>query len=114
MEVVWARGAVDVREVTEDLSRDSAYTTVKTVMERLTKKGILVRQREGKAYRYTPVLSRADLEAQIAQQASRHLLDYFGRVALTHFVGAAREDPAHLEELRHLLDTLADEEEKKV
>jgi hypothetical protein len=34
-------------------------------------------------------------------------------VGLTHFVEVAREDPAQLEELRRLLDTLAEEEEKK-
>lgn len=112
MEVVWARGSADVRDVTDCLSR-GAYTTVKTVMERLTKKGFLTRRREGKAYRYTPALSRAELETQVAQRASRELLNGFGRVALTHFVEAAREDPGRIQELRQLLDTLADEGEKK-
>lgn len=112
MEVVWAHGSADVRDVTDYLSR-GAYTTVKTVMERLTIKGFLTRQREGKAYRYTPALSRAELEARVAQKASRDLLNGFGQAALTHFVEAAREDPGRLQELRQLLDTLADEEQKK-
>ena len=112
MEAMWALKEAEVREVSDVLPRNNAYTTVKTVMERLTKKGFLTRVRNGKAYRYMPALSQEALEAQVAQEASRRLLDGFGSVALTHFVEAAREDPAQLEELRGLLDALANEEEE--
>ncbi len=113
MEAMWALGQAEVREVTDVLPRDNAYTTVKTVMERLTKKGFLTRVRNGKAYRYTPALSQEALEARVAQEASRRLLDGFGSVALTHFVEAAREDPAQLAELRGLLDGLVDEDKNE-
>lgn len=52
--------AVAVREVLADLQRERelAYTTVMTVMDNLHRKGILTRQKSGRAYVYRPALSR--------------------------------------------------------
>ena len=66
MDRLWAWGRpVLVREVLEDLRRDRAiaYTTVMTVMEHLHRKGLLDRERDGRAYRYTPALSREEHDA---------------------------------------------------
>lgn len=55
----WNRPVV-VREVVEDLRRERkiAYTTVMTVMDNLHNKGVLARERDGRAYRYRPARSR--------------------------------------------------------
>jgi len=65
MDVLWVRGApTSVRDVHEDLSeRGLAYTTVMTVLDRLAKKGVVVRQLDGRAWLYLPAKSRADLYA---------------------------------------------------
>lgn len=56
---------VTVRDVAEALQeRDLAYTTVMTVLDRLAGKGMVGREREGRAWRYRPAASR---EAYIAQ-----------------------------------------------
>ncbi|MGI8614882.1 MAG: BlaI/MecI/CopY family transcriptional regulator [Nocardioidaceae bacterium] len=49
--------------------RDLAYTTVMTVLDRLTRKGIVSRTLEGRAYRYSPVRSRAELTAEVMHEA---------------------------------------------
>lgn len=67
MEQLWgAADALTVREVHERLSitRELAYTTVMTVLDRLAGKGMVQRQREGRAWRYRPSASR---EAYVAQ-----------------------------------------------
>lgn len=64
MEVLWASpAAMSVRDVHAALSRDRelAYTTVMTVMDRLAKKGQLQRELDGRAWRYSPVYSWAQL-----------------------------------------------------
>lgn len=60
MDVLWeGPGAMTVREVGRALAdRDLAHTTVMTVLDRLTKKGIVERGREGRAWRYRPAASR--------------------------------------------------------
>ncbi|MCO4254476.1 BlaI/MecI/CopY family transcriptional regulator [Pseudarthrobacter cellobiosi] len=51
---------VAVREVLEDLQRDRvlAYTTVMTVMDNLRRKGVLTRQKAGRAFVYRPAQTR--------------------------------------------------------
>lgn len=66
MDVLWARPApTPVRDVHEALarSREIAYTTVMTVLDRLAKKGIVTRQLEGRAWLYRPALDRLELYA---------------------------------------------------
>ena len=66
MEVLWsADGAMSVREVLAELTRDRdlAYTTVMTVLDRLSKKGRVTRQLQGRAGFYRPAESRATLMA---------------------------------------------------
>lgn len=66
MDVLWDRSTpASVREVAEALQeRDLAYTTVMTVLDRLAGKGMVEREREGRAWSYRPAASR---EAYIAQ-----------------------------------------------
>ena len=61
MQAVWAqRGAVTVRTTHERVEAETrwAYTTVKTLMERLVDKGALTSQRSGVASQYRSALPR--------------------------------------------------------
>ena len=93
MEVLWARGAAaeptaatagqrrpaatgepatgaTVREVTEALAdRGLAYTTVMTVLDRLAGKGMVVRERDGRAWRYQPAATRETYIARLMLDA---------------------------------------------
>lgn len=111
LEALWRLGEpAEVAEVRAALPDDPAYTTVKTVLERLTEKGLVARHRAGRAYRYQAAHTRDDLEADVTHRVSRGLLDGFGSAALTHFVDAVREDPEQLETLRAMLDQLGRQE----
>ncbi|HEX6232132.1 MAG TPA: BlaI/MecI/CopY family transcriptional regulator [Jiangellaceae bacterium] len=65
----WNRPVV-VREVVEDLRRERkiAYTTVMTVMDNLHNKGVLARERDGRAYRYRPARSREEFAADLLEE----------------------------------------------
>jgi predicted transcriptional regulator len=60
MEVLWEREApATARDVGRALvDRDLAYTTVMTVLDRLTRKGFVNRERTGRAWSYTAAASR--------------------------------------------------------
>lgn len=63
MEVLWSRAApLSVRDVHDLLSLDRtlAYTTVLTVLDRLAKKGSVLRSLEGRAWLYRPARTRVD------------------------------------------------------
>lgn len=89
MDHIWNRDPVTgttVREIFEELSaeRHIAYTTVMSTMDNLHTKGWLSRQRDGKAYRYRPSLSREQYGARLMREA----LDGGGHtdMVLSHFV----------------------------
>ena len=74
MKTVWmmeeiSESDVSVNEVQESINRtsnvDRAYTTVKTVMDRLVEKNMLVRYKQGKKFFYKSVSSRDEM-AQLA------------------------------------------------
>ena len=70
MERIWARGETSVRDLCEEISSRLAYTTVMTTLDRLFKKGLLERRPVGKAFYYTPKVSKHEYNQQLTQ----HLL----------------------------------------
>ncbi len=75
MELMWARQhAATVRDVLDALTvadpdRQFAYTTVMTVMDNLHRKGWLVRERDGRAFRYQSTAPREDYIAELMHDA---------------------------------------------
>jgi predicted transcriptional regulator len=66
MGVLWTRGECSVRDVVPQLERPLAYTTVMTTLDRLYKKGFLLRRKFERAFLYSPLLSRRDWERKMA------------------------------------------------
>ena len=103
MDQVWlADRPVLVREIHDGLrpEREPAYNTVLTVVEILYRKGWLAREKDGRAYRYSPTASREDYTAGLMREVFDTSTD---RVAtLRRFV--QRIDPAEADELRAMLD----------
>ena len=97
MDRIWDRDAptTTVRDVFDELTaeREIAYTTVMSTMDNLHSKGWLAREKDGKAYRYWPTLTREQHSARLMRDA----LDAGGRsdLVLNHFVeqiGAEESD----------------------
>lgn len=103
MGAVWTLGDATVAEVHAHLGTPNSYETIKTVMTRLTEKGLLVRILERRAYVYKATLSQSEMETQISRQMIDSLLTGFGSRALVQFADVLRDKPAQLEELRALL-----------
>jgi predicted transcriptional regulator len=106
MQALWDRGAATVGEVHEALlARDAqvAYTTVQTMLNRLEEKGLLSREKEGRAFVYRPLMQ----EPAAASLALGRVIDrFFGgdpAALATHLVSGAvpRQD---LDRLQALID----------
>jgi predicted transcriptional regulator len=63
MQVIWKIQKATVQDVYDELSRDRtiAYNTVMTVMTRLAQKGVLKRQKDGRAYVYFPKTTKNEV-----------------------------------------------------
>lgn len=106
MDHLWASTEPQtVRQVHEALAaeRELAYTTVMTVLQRLTKKKLVTQLRTDRAHRYTATFAREELVADLmfdalAQAASSR------EAALVHFVEKVGADEA--DALRRALSEL--------
>jgi len=65
MDAVWTSEEVTVRDTRSRLPRRVAYTTVMTTLDRLFKKGLVVRRRVGKAFVYRAAQTRQQTQAAI-------------------------------------------------
>ena len=106
MHRIWDHGGpLTVRDLFDELreERNIAYTTVMSTMDNLHRKGWLARERDGKAYRYTPVATREEYSARLMREAMAAAGDT--EAVLSHFV--AQMDGSESEALRAVLAKLA-------
>ncbi len=77
MKALWFQGATTVRDVHRVLQPDRplAYTTVLTVMDRLTRKGFLARTRRGRAHAYLPRCSFEESRSRAVAELIRTWFD---------------------------------------
>ena len=107
MEHLWALGEGNVRDVLDSLnaeaSKELAYTTIMTTLQRLDRKRVVQRRREGKTDIYSPCWSREVYMAARAREDVAALVDQYGDEALVHFTRQVdRLDPATRRKLRRL------------
>jgi predicted transcriptional regulator len=106
LEELWARGAATVRDMV-DAFPGVAYTTLMTTADRLFRKGLLVRERQGRAFRYRPRWSRDELDLQLASSAMATMLADNPQTLqplISMFVDeVSRRDHSMLDELERLI-----------
>jgi len=107
MAVVWDRGDINVRDACARLGSPVAYTTVMTTMDRLFKKGLLARQKVGRAFVYRATATRDELEGAVATELVHSLFGRPGRAPLpilSSLVDAVSDrDRALLDDLERLI-----------
>jgi len=74
MKEIWRNQEMSVRQVTEAFGDRVVYTTVMTTLDRLYKKGLLKRRKEGRAFLYSPCFSPEELERGVAADVMNNLL----------------------------------------
>ena len=87
MNALWRLGEATVRDVHAALAttRPRAYTTIMTILDRLAQKGVVQRQKSGRAWLYKPGLS--------ADQARTHAVE---RLVEGFFQGSSEALALHL------------------
>jgi predicted transcriptional regulator len=74
MEILWRRSQASVRDIHLVFKERLAYTTLMTTLDRLHKKGLLDRRKDGRAFYYSARYSPADFKRGIARDVIDSLL----------------------------------------
>ena len=79
---------ISIQDVVDDLAQngiDRAYTTIKTVMDRLTVKSILVRYKVGKKFFYKAAMDRTEMASEAIREISAQFFNN-SPVEMIHFI----------------------------
>jgi BlaI family penicillinase repressor len=106
MNVLWDRAPLTASEVSDTLSGRMQWhpKTVKTLLGRLVRKGVLRYTTEANRYVYSPAIPR---QRYVRQESASFLERVFGGETapmLAHFVRNTRLTQEEMDELRRILD----------
>ena len=110
MEELWRRHPMTAEDVFAALARSQDWqeATVKTLLNRLLKKGAIQAEKDGRRYLYSPLLKRE----QWLRTESKSFLDrmFGGQVAplVAHFGKHQKLSKTDLEELTRLIEEMRD------
>ena len=103
LEALWQReSAASVRDLQPGFP-EIAYTTLMTTLDRLHRKGVLAREKHGRAFLYRPELNRPQFESARAADAFRVAVEGGGSLAMSYFIQAVGD---HDRDLLDELETL--------
>ena len=103
--VLWRLGPATVREVHEELGKDSGYTTTLKQMQLMTGKGLLIRSERFRSHVYEPGVPREQTQKQIAADLLKRAFDGSARSLV---MGALSAQPASSKELADIRRMLED------
>jgi len=105
MNVLWKKGNATVSEVKKALKDKFAHTTIMTILDRLYKKGILNREKEGKGYRYYPLMSKEEFEKMVAKKVVKEMTKENPTVAIAAFEGIVENlSKDEIEKLKKMIE----------
>ena len=108
MNILWSKNEATVNEIIEVMGEPKpAYTTVLTVMQVLTRKGVVSPERRGKAHVFRPLLSREEYINCFMQETRNILFQGSLRNFFSYFV---KSEKLSKEEVKKILDEINDEE----
>ena len=111
MGVLWARSPLTANEVFEQLTGKTKWKpkTVKTLIDRLVKKGAVKFEKEGRRHRYYPAVGRAECIATERQSFVRRVYGGITKPMLATFLEDAELSADDIAELKEILEQKAEE-----
>jgi predicted transcriptional regulator len=107
MDILWTKGSMKGRDLHAEIrrTRDIAYTTALTVLDRLSKKGFIKKDRESGTILFTPAISRQAYESKVAESFVQKAFEISPDLALSAFADRFSKMPKEsLDDLERLLE----------
>ena len=114
LRILWKGGRKSVREVHDQLQETTgwAYTTTKTMMDRMVTKELLKRDSFHGIFLYSPLVSRPAGLAKMVQFFANRVLETDASMVVSMFASGTLSDE-EIEELKELLSQDDKEEQSK-
>jgi len=88
MEILWDRGPLKGKDIFEAMKdkRKIAYTTVLTVLDRLSRKGFVKKRKKFRSTIFIPTIAKKDFQSLVAQKLVRSAINISNDFALSAFL----------------------------
>lgn len=106
MDVIWKYAPIRTNEISERLARTKDWSpkTIYTMLSRLEKKGVIVHEKEGRVFVYTPCVCKEEyIEAESRTLADRFFDGAMNRMVVS-FLDQKELSSEDLDELQRILD----------
>lgn len=104
MAILWRLGDGSVQDVRDRLDEDLAYTSVLSVLQLLEQKGHVGHRKEGRAYRYFPLVEPEEAGETMLDRVLDTLYESSPVRLVAHLVDSRRLSGEDVERIRALLD----------
>ena len=109
LKILWDHdGPASVREVLDAVNRHvhppRAYTSVMSLLNVMTEKGLLRRQPHGRAFLYVPVAPREQTLRSMLGETLERVYSGSARLLVAHLLDQSRPSADELDQIRTLLD----------
>ncbi len=113
MQCLWEHGRASATEVQKLLTDQQgwAYSTVKTMLDRMVEKGVVTANRVGNVYEYTPKLRRQSAVGRIVDDMFDRVLEGSLSPLVSRLIESRKLSAKDVAELRAMLDKYDEESE---
>jgi predicted transcriptional regulator len=111
--VLWRLGPSTVREVHEELSKDSGYTTTLKQMQLMMEKGLVIRSERFRSHVYEAGIPKEQTQKQVAADLLARAFEGSAKSLVLGALSAQRTSAKELEEIRNILDAFETDSKKK-
>lgn len=105
LKVLWDRGAATVREVMDVLNaeRPRAYTSVMSLLNVMTDKGLVTREPQGRAFIYRPAAAREETLGQMIGDLLGRAFEGSTAQLVAHLLDQSQPGKQELDEIRRTI-----------
>ena len=111
MRVLWKKSPLTANEIVEKLAGKTKWKpkTIKTLITRLTNKGAIKFEKEGRLYKYHPAVSKDECVRMERRSFVRRVYGGISKPMLASFLEDAKLSAEDILELKKILDQKAEE-----
>jgi predicted transcriptional regulator len=105
LRVLWARGPSTVRQVAEQMGRETGYTTVLKLLQIMTEKRLVSRDESARTHIYEAAYTQEQTERQLVTDLLDRVFDGSAAKLVLQALAANKTSPEELDEIKKLIAT---------
>lgn len=110
LKIFWSEGSLSAREYHQNCGQSWSYSTARTVLERMSKKGLLKKESFHGLYIYKPTISKAAGLARFVHDFARNVLETEYSPVVNLFAQSKALTDEELVDLTRILDEAEEQE----